>query len=586
MLYQDFPEICHPVIELDGAPQRAGKQHIDGRLTNIVWSADDYFRLPDVHGGPYGDAGSPFGGVKMSHCGLDGAFRGINIDGDRVSYIGIDDPETEEGARSYERSVVLENKIDRDIAGLGSDEYNLGMSLATTVQTHYSFSARVTDPKTKPAWGGKRYGVFIKWPGGVDKLPDKEDDWPESAKKWLEYIALRKKDQFEGDPFGRTAVEFYIANRESMDEGAELLSQHFIPITMEDGTELVHSSIQQEWNKIADTSLEAYCTEYQNDPEEGESDKALELTPAIVANRLSGLRRNDLPSANAVISGMLDMGDRYGHWAKGAWTGNASGNVIDYGIMEVPTMATGMSGEAKEIAIYNALMDFLPSVLAVNPPDHFFIDSGDGDHTQAVYRAVMDMGETCFHPSKGWSASKFKVPKVTPQNRQDIFIVNEHCYASFQDMREKPTDPRRGVWLYNFDSEYAKHWTHLRFITPTFDEIEYAEGSKKCQPGTLSLFEPEEPRIHTAYSHHICAEKRIDRWEEGKGWVRKWLELSNNNHWLDATAGLCVTAWVAGVELVESGTPLNPIPKTVMPVRQRRKPITNQHGQPFLVTER
>ena len=59
LLLADFPEVCHPVRELDGAPQRAGKQHVDGQLTRIVWTANDYLSLPYV-------PGSPYGGVKMS----------------------------------------------------------------------------------------------------------------------------------------------------------------------------------------------------------------------------------------------------------------------------------------------------------------------------------------------------------------------------------------------------------------------------------------------------------------------------------------------------------------------------------------
>lgn len=73
LLMEDFPEVCWPVRALDGAPQRSAKQHVGGELTNIVWTANDYLRLPDV-------PGSPYGGIKMSYFGLDTAFRGFNID--------------------------------------------------------------------------------------------------------------------------------------------------------------------------------------------------------------------------------------------------------------------------------------------------------------------------------------------------------------------------------------------------------------------------------------------------------------------------------------------------------------------------
>ena len=111
-----------------------------------------------------------------------------------------------------------------------------------------------------------------------------------------------------------------------MDEGVEMLSDYFVSIELEDGTHLVHSAIQQAFNEIADTNLEAYKTEYQNDPTPMESAETLNLTAPIVANRISGLNQNILPREATITMG-LDIGDRYGHWVKVAWFGNATGVV-------------------------------------------------------------------------------------------------------------------------------------------------------------------------------------------------------------------------------------------------------------------
>ena len=78
LLFEDFPEICAPVRALEGAPQRAGKQHIDGILTKIQWTAEG-LRIADVpekYRGPI-----DYGGVRMEYRGLDAAIRGINGSG-------------------------------------------------------------------------------------------------------------------------------------------------------------------------------------------------------------------------------------------------------------------------------------------------------------------------------------------------------------------------------------------------------------------------------------------------------------------------------------------------------------------------
>lgn len=556
LLLEDFPEVCWPVRSLEGAHNRAKRQHVNGELTGIIWSSTKILRMPHV-------AGSPYGGFLLSYFGLDSAFRGMNIRGARPDFILIDDPETRESAKSYDQSVDREEIIDRDVAGLVSQEDNLAIVVLTTVQNCYSMSSRLTDRKLRPAFNGMRFGMIEKWPTNMDM--------------WNDYMAMRHTDQVNGDEHGLNAVQFYLDNQEAMDEGAEMLSDHFVRVVLDDNTLVVHSAIQQAFNKIADTNLESYKTEYQNNPPEDEQDQTLQLTAKLVAQRISGIERGFLPPADERIITMgLDLGDRYGHWCKIAWFGNATGVIIDYGIMEIPGYIQGIQGEALKLAILRALMDFCPTALAENPPDFAFIDSGDGDHADAVYRAILDLDGSPWAASKGIASKRYRTPHITEANKETLVVYDE-CHARHQDEWD--------VWLYNINTEFYKHDIQRMFVTPTFKMGEYEGGERVFSDGSLSLFSPATPKAHMSFAHHMVAENRMQRFEAGKGWIRKWVEHSKNNHYLDAVALARAAAAVLGVKLIK---PIEEIEGTPEPAPQTFSipSVTMPDGRPYSVLER
>ena len=541
-LYEDFPEVCHPVRALEGAPQRAARQHVDGRLTNIVWTSNDYVRFPDV-------AGSQFGGVKMAYFGLDSAFRGVNIDGDRPDFVLIDDPETEESAKSEIQVGDRENLIDKDIAGLAGQTSSIAIVTLTTVQNATCLSFRLTDRSLKPSHNGVRFGLVRKWPQRMDL--------------WEEYITTRRANQQAGDEYGRGAVAMYLANRETMDTGVEMLVDHFIPIEV-DGDRLVHSAIQQAFNKIADTSLDAFKSEYQNDPDPEEAPDTIGLTAGKVASRISGmLQKEKHPDTQHVTVG-LDIGKYYSHWVKIAWHGNAIGNVIDYGVMETPGMMTADNKQAVINALLPALLQWRIDIAADGLPDFCLIDSGD--YTDAIYEFVRQVGGTPFAASKGWPSGRLHMPKERTKDK----IPFQECYASHL--------PSERLWLYNVNTEHWKQWVHERFATATFDEQQMPNS------GTLSLFAaPNDRRRHLSFSQHIVAEERRETFVPGKGNVRRWEVVNRNNHYLDATALACAAAGCLGIRVVPRTAMQTAKPAPQIP---RRQAMTTPSGKPFLATER
>lgn len=542
LLYEDFPEVCHPVRCLEGAPQRAARQHIDGHLTNIVWTSSDYVRFADV-------PGSPFGGVKMAYFGLDSAFRGVNIDGDRPDFVLIDDPETQESANSDDQIASREETLDKDIAGLAGQQSAMAIVTLTTVQNSKCLSFRLTDRKLKPSHNGVRFGMVIKWPTRMDL--------------WEEYIVLRRANQESGDEHARGALQFYLDNWDSMNCGVRMLSDHFVEVEV-DGCQLVHSAIQQAFNKIADTSFSAFKSEYQNDPDPDEQPDTVGLTAGKVASRISGFIQGQQHPETEFVTIGLDIGKYYSHWTKIGWHGNAIGHVVDYGVMETPGMMTADNKQAVIAALLPSLLQWRIDMMASGQLDFCLIDSGD--YTDAIYEFVRQVGGSPFAASKGWSNNRLHMPKERTKDK----IPFQECYASHQ--------PTERLWLYNVNTEHWKQWVHERFATATLDE------NQMPNPGTLSLYSaPGDRRRHLSFSQHIVAEERRDIFEHGKGVKRKWTVVNRNNHYLDSTALACAAAGCLGIRVV---------PRIALPANQglkaipKRQAIVTPSGQPFLATER
>lgn len=554
LLLEDFPEICAPIRALEGAPQRAGKQHIDGSLTHIYWSASDFVRLPRVPGSAneylrsQGREWSPYGGVKMAFLGFDTAFRGLNIDDDRPDYLIIDDPETRESAKSIEQIADRIEIIEKDIEGLEGQDKPIAMMMITTLQNRYCLSAQFTDREKKPAWDGERYGWVEKWPDRMDL--------------WEHYITLRRAGQIAGDRHGMNAVDFYLGNREAMDAGVEMLAYTFKPITLEDGRETVYSSIQEAFNKIADTSMDAFRTEYQNDPPAEQAIETAGLTAARVASRIHRLTQREAPSTTEARILGIDIGKHNSHWVDTAWEGASIGSIVDYGVMETHGMTMDSDSKAIELAILASLEVWADEVAMKANPMLVLIDSGT--YTEAIYEFCRRRGRP-FYPSKGWAHSRFRMP-AEQQGKKPLVEAWAH----------ELTGDR--VILYNVNTEWWKKWLQQRFITAPYDDA----GNRN--DGSLTLYDPgKDAKRHLSFSHHITAEEEQLVPVHGGESKRVWFVKNRNNHWLDATALACAGAGSLGFRLV---TQQQPVKVVVQKPINSTPAYADKYGRPFVATRR
>lgn len=510
LLIADFPEICVPAMELDGAPQRAAKQHVLGDKTRIIWTQNEI-------GFPY-IPGSPYGGRYMTYFGLDSAIRGVHFNSVRPDFALIDDPETHEVANSEYQHRSIEEMIDGDIALLCGPDKQMSRVVLTTIQNRRCYSFRVTDRKIKPTFEGDRYGML--------------ESWPERTDLWQEYVALRQKSQSEGDKDGALATRFYLQNQEAMKEGAVISNPHrFIKTYNADGYPIEIDALQAFFNRVADLGMSRVNAELQNDPDLEELPETVGLTAGKVANRLSGLAQNELPKSDGQIFVGLDIGKYFSHWVKVFVHGNAITHIIDYGVMETPGMQSQTTPQAVQLALLKSLLTWRGDINSTNPPTFALIDSGD--YTDAVYEFIRQVSGVPFAASKGYSAGKFHLGTPSPNRR-----LFDNCWAGLL--------PQEQLWLYHVNTEHWKQQVHERFAINTFNE------AHQLNAGSLSLFISEDQKKHLSFSHHITSEERRDIFVEGKGVIRKWVQTNKNNHWLDATALALAASAVYGHRLVQT----------------------------------
>jgi hypothetical protein len=97
--HNDYPEICDPILALDGTAQRGATQTANGKRTFLKW-AQDYIVLPTVRVPDHWDRrlrpGEPSlgSGAVITTRGLDSAIRGVLVGTKRPDLVIIDDPES------------------------------------------------------------------------------------------------------------------------------------------------------------------------------------------------------------------------------------------------------------------------------------------------------------------------------------------------------------------------------------------------------------------------------------------------------------------------------------------------------------
>lgn len=296
-LEADFPEVVHPIRCLDGIANRCSGQLYKGERTHIGWTANEVV-LPTM-------PGSPASGAIIKVAGITGRIRGMKykrVDEKTVrpSLVILDDPQTDESARSLSQCATRERILAGAVLGLaGPGKKIFGIMPCTVIQPG-DMADTILDREKHPEWNGERTRMVYRF--------------PTTEKLWTKYAEVRAESlRVHGDM--REATAFYEANRAALDEGAKITwPERF--------NHDEASAVQHAMNlKLQDEA--AFYAEYQNEPlpEKGIEDEG-PLTPDQIAGKLNGMKRGEVPIGANHLTMFIDVQGKLLFWFIAAWEDN------------------------------------------------------------------------------------------------------------------------------------------------------------------------------------------------------------------------------------------------------------------------
>ena len=525
-LYADFPKITHPIRALEGISLRARGQMIGEERTRIGWTAGELV-LPSVDG-------SPASGSIVKTAGLTGSFRGLKHSRDdgsvlRPELVLIDDPQTDESARSPSQCDTRERILAGAILGLAGPGKKISGLLPCTVIAPGDMADRILNRAVHPDWNGTRTKLIYSFP---------------SSPLWDDYALLRAQSLQAGNG-GKEATEFYKANRGAMDEGAKVAWP----------SRFNHdeaSAIQHAINlKLRDER--AFYSEYQNEPLPLIEEPAGAVTADEIAGRINRHDRQTIPLECGRLTAFIDVQQKLLYYVVCAWTDDFSGAVIDYGTypdQHIPyfaleetriTLAKTVPAAGLEGQIHGGLAALCAQILgrdwmrddgAPVRIERCLIDANWGQSTDTVYQFVRQSAHAAvLMPSHGRYVGASSVP--------------------MRDYTKKPGDRlglnwrvpnvvgRRTVRYVNFDTNFWKSFVVARFKVALGDR------------GALTLF-GSDPKAHRMFADHCVSEYRVRTTGRGRE-VDEWKirpERPDNHLW-DCLVGCAVAASIQGARIAQ-----------------------------------
>lgn len=538
LLAASYPEVCTPVRALENTPNRAHYQKVSGfrhdngepfeaASSKFSWCGQEIV-FPVV-------PGSPSAGAVIATRGLDAAVRGLNKRNRRVDVAIIDDPDTEDSARSEEQAAKLMKRIDHAIGGLGGQQRGIGRVVITTLQSRIAVSYQLTDPTKKHSMKGKRFRFLLERPQRMDL--------------WEQYIQLRRLD-WDNERVGdktTLALDLFVANRVAMEAGAIVANPY-----RRHAENL--SALQFYFDEWARKDEAYVLTELDNDPPEDEGRIESGINPRLIQKQLSGVGHKVIPDGCTALVHACDVGKTKGfHWVVRAFKPDGTGYTIDYGIMDVQGAKHG-SDEGLDRAIYASVLrreeEFRAGGYAFKSGETLTQPVSIYDsryRTDAVMRAVKELGIGVY-AIKGIGNSagaairgKFRACAAATQTRKP---GNGERFYYDRDNSLK-------MWAVHADADYWKAWEHDRWMTA------------QDKPGCMFLWGNADTPLfqHETYSKHICAEIEVE--EIHKGVLRRvWVPRAREMDWLDASYYADVAAAIKGIKVLTSAKPAPAKPRT------------------------
>ena len=525
LLLADFPEVCFPIQALDGISNRANGQLYKGKRTQIGWTAKEIV-LPTI-------AESPASGAIIKVAGLTGRIRGMKFkrpDGHTVrpSLVVLDDPQTDESARSLSQCANRESILAGAVLGLAGPGKKISGIMPCTVIRPGDMADNILDRNRHPEWNGERTKMVYSF--------------PTNETLWQRYAEIRSKGMRNGDG-GEAATEFYRENQQAMDAGSIVAwPERF------NHDEL--SAIQHAMNlKLQDEA--AFFAEYQNQPllEETVTDGMLKADE--VMTKINRMERGLVSIGANHLTAFIDVQQKLLFYTVAAWEDDFTGYVVDYGCypdQQRPyftlrdarqTLALEATGTGLEGSIYSGLESLTSQLL----DREWRRDDG----------AAMKIGRCLVDAN--WGHSTDVVYQFCRQSKHAAVIMPSHgrfvgaSSLPFSEYRRRPGDRvglnwripnvhgKRAIRHVVYDTNWWKSFVNAR--------LHVAMGDRGC----LSIF-GSTPETHRMFAEQITSEYFIRT--EGRGRVvDEWKPRPEqpDNHWLDCLVGSAVAASMQGALL-------------------------------------
>lgn len=553
-LAEDFPEVCYPVAQLEGIANRCAGQLYKGERTRITWTSNEIV-LPTVEG-------SRASGIIVRVAGITGRIRGMKFkrsDGRNVrpSLVVIDDPQTSESAGSLEQTRKRVRVLAGDILGLAGPGQKISGIMPCTIIRPGDMADIILNRNTHPDWNGEKTRMVYRFPTNM-KL------WEEYAEIRAE--ALRTEGNFQ------KATEFYLANREAMDAGAE--------VSWEARFNHDEVSALQHAMNLKFQDEQAFQSEYQNDPlPDDTADDSLLSVDGICA-KINGLARWRVPLKCDRLTMFVDVQKALLFYVVIAWAEDFTGAVIDYGSWPDqhrheysladanPSIQTLFPKAGFEGALYAALSALTDECLgreweredgAVLKIERALVDANWGQSTDVVYQFCRQSSHAgVILPSHGRYVGASSKPMTEYRKQQGDRLGFNWMIPNVAG--------KRAIRHVIYDTNYWKSFIHARLAVPVGDK------------GALTLY-GRIPGAHQLFAEHLTAEYRVKTQGRGRT-VDEWKlkPQSHDNHFLDCVAGCAVCGSMLGASLPET-LPAKLDRKPMIRLSDKRPGVIPQNGR-------
>ena len=533
----DYPEISHAAIALGGIANRASGQTCNERSTLIEWGGDRivFPTVPPPKNWPKhwplrGDGMVPTSGAVVSASGLTGdGIRGSLLtlstgESVRPDLVLIDDPQTNESARSRSQNATRESLISADVLGMAGPGKTISAVMPCTVIEPGDAMDCILDRDKHPMWRGSRTRMLVTMPTNMAA--------------WDDYFEIYRRCALKEPPDFTESNAHYIARRETLDAGAVASwpARH---------TEAEVSAIQSAMH-LYYRNPRAFAAEYQNEPQVATIGSLEDLDAAVVAQRVNKVPRGIVPDSCSQLTCFIDCGQKALWWVVCGWSEKFAGSVVDYGCYPAQTRS------------YFGADDVRPSLADVFP--HL-------DETARLYAGLKTLTETVLF--RGWprqDGGTMQMGRGLVDSGKWTDTVHAFCERSaysallsaskgwyigpagapMANWPAKPGERRGDHWIARartekygrtllFETNYWKSFVAARLQTPVLGA------------GGMYLFGDGALRQHQLFADHLTAEyQHVPEGRKAVEW--KTRPGRPDNHWWDCLVGNAVAASFAGAK--------------------------------------